>query len=241
MEEVKLELIAQVVAMVGVLGGLLIIVVQLLFKLLTVKLDNRLARIKLKNSIEMKDLEYELKSKSIQPLQHPFWTALYSYLNNELPYKTAQNEFKTKCAKAFIEATWINYEEIMKNDVIKHPDLIIMSSEELYELIMKGYKKLSTKRNTSLKDRGMDSKVIEVFERNRKEEVNLILNLYKDVINSKIYINNVQKIWAILDLQKYFLEQMSESTWNDIINANGELKDLVYDGEINYMPEHDND
>ena len=71
--------------------------------------------------------------------------------------------------------------------------------------------------------------------------MNLTLNLYKDVLHSQIYINNVQKLWAVLDLQKYFLEQMSESTWNDIIHANGELKDLVYDGETNHMPKHDND
>lgn len=239
MEEIKLEAVAQIVGLVGVVGGLLIIVIQLLFKLLTVRLDNIISKIKLRNSIEMKDLEFELKSKTIQPFNHPFWTALYNYLNNDLPYKTAQNDFKTKCAKAFIEATWLNYEEIMKNEVIRHPDLITMNSGELYELIMKGYKKLTTKRNATLKDRGMNAKIIEVFERKRREEVNMILNLYQDVVHSKIYINNVQKLWAILDLQKYFLEQMAESTWNDIITANGELRDMIYDGDTNVIEDHE--
>jgi hypothetical protein len=225
------EVNAGVVAILATLFGVIATIIQLIVKVVDVKF-------RVWEELQMKKVDIKkrmLEFENIEFVEHPFWSNLYAYINNKLTEKTAPNEFKRQCAVEFIKVSWVLYEKFLREDLL--PIIKDNATEsQIIQKFVEGSEKTKTLRRLELKKIGMDDRIIAVLERQRHIKIEMKHELYKTVLHSKAYSTIQQKIWAILDLQNYLLEQMSSDTWDSISNANGELYGLSFNGHNNEKP-----
>ena len=226
-EQVNISLIAIVAGAFGIL----LTVINALQKVVEFKIDSWKQVMAKRLEIKLKDMD----NIEFDYMEHPFWTNLYTYLNTELGHRSAPNEFKRQVTAHFIRSSWMIYERWLKDEFL--PNIDEDSKElDIFERIINGSEKIRLARRVELIELGVDERVINVFERQRAAKVEMKMELYKTVLLSKAYISVYARVWALLDLQNYLMEQMADESWDSIARSNGELYGLQFNGYTNSPP-----
>lgn len=224
-ESINTELIALVTALIGGFA----VASKLLMDVLYTYLKGWKAIQEKKHSIKLRKMDMA----TLQLEKHPFWTKLYQYLQGELLIRKAPNEFKKIAAIDYITITWLLYEKKLK--LLCKKNIEKYSTDELYIELFTLITNIREERSKTLFDEGMPRKVIKEFDNRRIKDNDKSLELYKQIIDSPVYENNKERIWAILDIQGFLLEVHNDIAWESISKSNGNLENLKYKGYVNTL------